>query len=41
MGGTRHPDYDIWATADDDCILVYAAIDGYMMNRYELVALER
>lgn len=41
MGGTRHPDYDIWATADDDCILVYAAIDGYMMNRYELVSLER
>lgn len=41
MGGTRHPDYDIWATADEDCILVYGAIDGYMMNRYELVELER
>ncbi|QGN54437.1 hypothetical protein [Novosphingobium sp. Gsoil 351] len=41
MGGTPHPDYDIWATADDDCILVYAAIDGYMMNRYELVELAR
>ncbi len=41
MGGTTHPDYDIWATADDDCVLVYGAIDGYMMNRYELVSLER
>lgn len=41
MGGTRHPDYDIWVTADDDCILVYAAIDGYMMNRYELVEFSR
>ncbi|MFN4135394.1 MAG: hypothetical protein ACK4G2_07055 [Novosphingobium sp.] len=30
-----------WVTADDDAILVYGAIDGYMMNRYELVALER
>ena len=28
-------------TADDDTILVYSAIDGYMMNRYELVELER
>jgi hypothetical protein len=41
MGGTKHPAYDIWATADDDCILVYAAIDGYMMNRYELVEFSR
>lgn len=41
MGGMRHPDYDIWATADADCILVAGAIEGYMMNRYELVALER
>jgi hypothetical protein len=41
MGGTRHPDYDIWVTADDDCILVYAAIYGYMMNRYELVEFSR
>ena len=41
MGGTTHPDYDIWVTADDDCILVYGAIDGYMMNRYELVAFSR
>lgn len=41
MGGTTHPDYDIWVTADDDAILVYGSIDGYMMNRYELVELER
>ncbi|MFN3470474.1 MAG: hypothetical protein ACK4Z7_12310 [Novosphingobium sp.] len=41
MGGKTHPAYDMWVTADDDAILVYGAIDGYMMNRYELVALER
>ena len=41
MGGKTHPDYDIWVTADDDCVLVYGAIDGYMMNRYELVEFSR
>lgn len=41
MGGVTHPSYDIWATADEDCVLVYGAIDGYMMNRYELVELSR
>ncbi|MEM6909462.1 MAG: hypothetical protein AAF494_12365 [Pseudomonadota bacterium] len=41
MGGTTHPDYDMWVTADDDNILVYGKIDGYMQNRYELVELER
>jgi hypothetical protein len=41
MGGTRHPDYDMWVTADDDAVFVYGAIDGYMMNRYELVELTR
>ena len=41
MGGEKHPDYDIWITADDDAILVYGSIDGYMMNRYELVEFER
>ena len=41
MGGTTHPDYDIWVTADEDAGLVYGAIDGYMSNRYELVELER
>ena len=41
MGGTHHPDYDMWVTADDDAIFVYGVIDGYMLNRYELVGLER
>lgn len=41
MGGTTHPDYDVWVTADEDAILVYGSIDGYMMNRYELVELDR
>lgn len=41
MGGTTHPDFDMWVTADDDSVLVYGSIDGYMMNRYELVSLER
>ena len=41
MGGTKHPDMDMWVTADEDSILVYSSIDGYMMNRYELVELER
>lgn len=41
MGGTPHPAYDLWITGDDDAVCVYAAIDGYMMNRYELVELDR
>ncbi len=41
MGGKTHPDYDMWVTADDDHVLVYGAIDGYMCNRYELIELER
>lgn len=41
MGGTTHPAYDMWVTADDDAVLVYGSIDGYMMNRYELVELDR
>ncbi len=41
MGGTTHPDYDMWVTADEDSVFVYGAIDGYMQNRYELVELER
>ncbi|NVE95654.1 DUF3108 domain-containing protein [Altererythrobacter lutimaris] len=41
MGGERHPDFDMWVTADNDSVLVYGSIDGYMMNRYELVELER
>jgi hypothetical protein len=41
MGGKTHPDYDMWVTADDDAVFVYGAIDGYMLNRYELVELTR
>lgn len=41
MGGTTHPDFDMWVTADEDSVLVYGSIDGYMMNRYELVELQR
>ncbi|MEO0616093.1 MAG: hypothetical protein AAFY69_08145 [Pseudomonadota bacterium] len=41
MGGTTHPTYDVWVTDDADCILVYGSIDGYMMNRYELISLDR
>lgn len=41
MGGEHHPDFDMWVTADEDSILVYGSIDGYMMNRYELVELVR
>lgn len=41
MGGTKHPPYDMWVTADDDAIVVRGAIDGYMMTRYELVELSR
>lgn len=41
MGGTTHPPYDLWVTADEDAVLVYGAVDGYMMNRYELVELVR
>ncbi len=41
MGGTTHPDYDIWVTDDDDVVLVFAEVGGTMMNRYELVELER
>ncbi len=41
MGGKEHPPYDMWVTADDDAIVVKGSIDGYMMNRYELLELER
>lgn len=41
MGGKTHPDYDIWITDDADAVLVYGAIDGYMMNRYELIGFDR
>ena len=41
MGGTRHPAYDIWVTADDDAILVQGGVGGYMQTWYELVELTR
>jgi len=41
MGGTTHPHFDIWATADDDAIFVQGGVAGYMQTWYELVELER
>jgi hypothetical protein len=41
MGGKTHPACGMWVPADEDSILVYGSIDGYMMNRYELVELKR
>ena len=41
MGGTPHPHYDMWVTADDDAIFVKGGVGGYMMTWYELVELER
>lgn len=41
MGGVDHPPYDMWVTADDDCIFVQGGVTGYMQTWYELVALER
>jgi len=41
MGGTQHPVYDMWATADEDSIFVQGGVGGYMQTWYELVELER
>lgn len=41
MGGTPHPPYDMWVTADDDAIFVCGGVGGYMATWYELVALDR
>lgn len=41
MGGTRHPPYEIWVTADDDAVFVQGGVGGYMATWYELVELER
>jgi hypothetical protein len=41
MGGTKHPVYDMWVTADDDAIFVQGGVGGYMQTWYELVELER
>ncbi|MDR7101187.1 hypothetical protein [Croceicoccus sp. BE223] len=41
MGGTTHPHYDVWVTADDDAIFVQGGVGGYMQTWYELVELTR
>ncbi len=41
MGGTQHPAYDMWVTADDDAIFVCGGVGGYMQTWYELVELDR
>ena len=37
----EHPPYDVWVTADGDCIFVKAQVTGYMQTSYELIAIER
>ena len=37
----EHPPYDVWVTADDDYLLLKAAVAGYMQTYYELVELRR
>jgi hypothetical protein len=37
----EHPPYDVWVTADEDYILLKAAVAGYMQTHYELVELRR
>lgn len=41
MGGTPHPAYDMWVTADDDAVFLKGGVAGYMQTWYELVELER
>ncbi len=41
MGGTPHPPYDLWTTADSDRIFVQGGVGGAMATWYELVALRR
>lgn len=36
-----HPPYDLWMTADDDCIFVLGQVAGTMQTHYELISLER
>ena len=33
----KHPQYDLWCTADGDYVFLKANVTGYMMTRYELV----
>lgn len=37
----EHPPYDVWVTADEDYILLKAAVGGYMQTHYELTELIR
>ena len=37
----EHPPYDVWVTADEDYLLLKAAVAGYMQTHYELVELVR
>lgn len=37
----EHPPYDLWVTADDDYVLLKAAVGGYMETSYELTELAR
>lgn len=32
----EHPDYDLWLTADDDCLVLRAQVTGYMQTAYEM-----
>lgn len=41
MGGTQHPTYEMWVTADDDAVFVQGGVGGYMQSWYELVELQR
>jgi hypothetical protein len=41
MGGTTHPPYDMWVTADDDALFVRGGVGGYMQTWYELIELNR
>jgi hypothetical protein len=41
MGGSQHPVYDMWVTADRDSIFVCGGVGGYMQTWYELVELSR
>ena len=41
MGGTQHPPYDMWVTADAESIFVCGGVGGYMQTWYELVELHR
>ena len=37
----EHPPYDVWCSADEDCIFVKGAVGGYMQTYYELTELRR